>query len=221
MRSSSEGFGVQSRTRFLGDNIVARGRTILKRQLEARAKLWPDVTNHMLWDRTERDGFVAVPRLMPLMINIMDDLSGKGFPVGQTYFEMWCRLFDELFLTLNRPEEMAFYAGFTGQRALRTWRDRVKRLAEMGFIDVKSGPLGDLSYAIFLNPYHVIKKAYLHNLVREEKYRALMVRANEVGAFDLDDVDDTGAIIPPSDDDDEEPKKTISKTRRLVARKSK
>jgi len=25
---------------------------------------------------------------MPLLMNIMDDLSGKGFPVGQVYFEM-------------------------------------------------------------------------------------------------------------------------------------
>jgi hypothetical protein len=38
---------------------------------------------------------------MPLPMNIMDDLSGKGFPVGQVYFEMWCRLFDECFLVLK------------------------------------------------------------------------------------------------------------------------
>ena len=38
---------------------------------------------------------------MPLLMNIMDDLSGKGFPVGQVYFEMWARLFDECFLVLK------------------------------------------------------------------------------------------------------------------------
>src|SRR4051812_13776434 len=108
-----------------------RTRTILQRQLEARAKLWPDVTNQMLWDRQERDGFVAMPRLMPLMMSIMDDLSGTGFPVGRTYFELWSRLRDEMFLTLNRPEEMAFHAGFEGQRALRTWKDRISRLADL------------------------------------------------------------------------------------------
>ena len=75
--------------------------SILKRQLEARAKLCPEVTNLMLWDLTERDGFATVPRALPLIMNIMDSLSGKGFPVGQTYFEMWCRLYDEPFLTLN------------------------------------------------------------------------------------------------------------------------
>jgi len=62
-----------------------KSRTILERQLEAREKLWPDVSSQMLWDRKVRDGFVAVPRLMPLMMSIMDDLSGKGFPVGRTY----------------------------------------------------------------------------------------------------------------------------------------
>lgn len=112
---------------------------------------------------------------------------------------MWCRLYDELFLTLNRPEEMAFHAGFEGQRALRTWRDRVRRLAELGFIALKKGPLGDYSYAIFFNPYHVIKRFYLKGMVQEAKWQAIVVRANEVGAFDFDDIDDNGDLVPLPD----------------------
>lgn len=185
---------------------MAKTRSILKRQLEARAKIWPDVTNQMLWDRTERDGFSTIPRAFPLIMNIMDGLSEKGFPIGQTYLEMWCRLYDELFLTLNRPEEMAFYAGFTGQRAARTWKDRVKRLHDLGFIGLKSGPLGEMSYAVFFNPYHVIKRAYLKGLVAEDKYRALVIRANEIGAFDLDDIDDNGTLIIESGAEEDEKK---------------
>jgi hypothetical protein len=194
---------------------MAKTRSILKRQLEARAKIWPEITNQMLWDRTERDGFSTIPRTMPLIMNIMDGLSEKGFPVGQTYLELWCRLYDELFLTLNRPEEMAFFAGFTGQRAGRTWRDRVKRLADMGFIELKSGPLGEMSYAVFFNPYHIIKRAYLKELVPEDKYRALVIRANEIGAFDLDDIDDQGnlIVVEEDDDDEEEEKKPV---RRII-----
>lgn len=170
----------------------------------------------MLWNWKDRKGFIPVPRLMPLMMNIMDDLSGKGFPVGQTYFELWSRLYDELFLTLNRPEEMAFHAGFSGQRALRTWKDRVKRLADLGFIDVKPGPLGELSYAIFLNPYHVIKRAYLNKQVQEAKWQALVIRANEIGAFDLDDLDDDGKLIVPVEEEEEAPK--IRRRRRPKAK---
>jgi hypothetical protein len=190
---------------------VARGkttRTILQRQIQTRQKLWPEVDQRMLWDRKVSDGFATVPRIMPLMMSIMDDMSGKGFPVGQTYFEMWCRLYDELFLTLNRPEEMAFHAGFAGQRALRTWRDRVKRLADLGFIGLQEGPLGDYSYAIFFNPYHVIKRQFLMGNVQHAKWQALIVRANEVGAFDLDDIDDEGNLIPEPEPAPPEDKKS-------------
>ncbi|MEG3087819.1 hypothetical protein [Sphingomonas sp. PB4P5] len=133
----------------------------------------------------------------------MDDLSDKGFPISRTYLEMWARLRDEQFLTLNRPEEMAFHAGFEGQRALRTWKDRVQRLANLGFIALVPGPLGDLSYAVFYNPYHIIKRAYLAGKVQERKWQSLVVRANEVSAFDLDDLDDKGNLIPDEDDEDE------------------
>jgi hypothetical protein len=91
---------------------------------------------------------------------------------------------------------MAFHAGFSGQRALRTWKDRVKRLADLGFIGLKEGPLGEYSYAIFFNPYHVIKRHFLKGDVQHAKWQALIVRANEVGAFDFDDIDDKGNLIP-------------------------
>ncbi len=181
-----------------------RQTNILKRQIEARTRLWPELTEAMLWERGN-EGWVALPRLMPLMMSIMDDLSGKGFPVGRTYLEMWARLWDEQFLTLNRPEEMAFHAGFEGQRALRTWKDRVQRLADLGFIGLKPGPVGDLSYAVFYNPYHVVKRAYLDGKVQERKWQALVIRATEITAFDIDDIDDTGNLIV-HEDEDEEPK---------------
>jgi len=193
-----------------------RQRDIAKRQIVARSKLWPELQEPMLW-RMENEGWVAVPRLMPLMMSIMDDLSGKGYPVGRTYFEMWCRLREEQFLTLNRPEEMAFHAGFEGQRALRTWKDRVQRLANLGFIGLKAGPLGDFSYAVFYNPYHVVKRAFLAGKVQERKWQALIIRANEVGAFDPDDLDDAGNLLVVADDEEEEeeeknpPQKTVNK----------
>lgn len=191
-------------------------RTILERQLDARHTLWPHVTDEMLWSWKTRKGFVPIPRVMPLIMNIMDDLSGKGFPVGGTYLEMWSRLYDELFLTLNRPEEMAFNAGFTGQRALRTWKDRVKRICELGFIESKTGPLGDISYIVFLNPYHVIKRHYYEGRVQEAKWQALVIRANEIGAYDLDDVDEKGVIIKEEEEDEEE---EMSRPRRKPRRR--
>jgi hypothetical protein len=178
-------------------------RSILRRQLDARRKLWPELTDDMLWSM-DKEGWVALPRLMPLILSIMDDLSGKGFPVSRTYLELWSRMrIEESFLALNRPEEMAFHAGFEGQRALRTWKDRMKRLANLGFIGVKPGPLGDLSYAVIYNPYHVVKRAYLAGQVHENKWQALVIRANEVSAFDLDDIDDEGKVVVVQEEEDD------------------
>jgi hypothetical protein len=195
---------------------------ILERQISARGKLWPHITEQMLWNRKERDGFVTVPRTMPLIMSIMDDLSGKGFPVSSTYFEMWCRLHDEQFLTLNRPEEMAFHAGFGGQRALRTWKDRVKRLAELGFLEIKEGPVGDLSYALFMNPYHVVKRHFLEKKVNGAKWQALQMRALEIKALDLDDIDDDGnfVIVAPVSNDGAALNKESSPKSRLKRRKT-
>ncbi len=184
---------------------------ILKRQIEARAKLWPKLDEAMLWNM-DNEGWVALPRLMPLMMSIMDDMSGKGFPVSRTYLELWARLREEQFLTLNRPEEMAFHAGFEGQRALRTWKDRVNRLAEMGFIGLQVGPIGDLSFAVFYNPYYVVKRAYLKGEVQERKWQALIIRANETNIFDLDDIDDNGELVVR--EEEEEPPKPKRKPKR-------
>jgi hypothetical protein len=183
---------------------------ILKRQIAARSRLWPELKEQMLWNM-DNDGWSAVPRLMPLMMSIMDDLSGKGFPVSRTYLEMWVRLREEHFLTLNRPEEMAFHAGFEGQRALRTWKDRVQRLADLKFIELQSGPLGDLSYAVFYNPYHVVKRAHIEGKVQDRKWQALMMRAMEVKAFDIDDIDDAGNFFIEEEEVEPTPKPKVKR----------
>lgn len=160
---------------------------ISERQLKLRHQLWPSLDQKKLWLRKERAGFTTVPRTMPLILTIIDSMS-KGKPLSSTYLELWCRAHDECLVTLSKQEELAFHAGFTGQRAVTTWRDRVRSLAELGFIDTKPGPSGDLSYALILNPYQIIKKHHKksHSGISEGAYNALQQRAIDIGADDLD-----------------------------------
>ncbi len=62
-------------------------------------------------------------------------------------------------------------------------------LQDNGFIDIKPGPAGDMSYAILLNPYHVIRRHYekKHPGITEARFIALMARVNEIRALDLDE----------------------------------
>jgi hypothetical protein len=160
-----------------------------KRIREQRAKLWPDVDfKKQLWHRKRNDGFTTIPRTLPLIVSIIDDLT-KGGPAGMTYFELWCRSFDEMYVSLSKSKEMAFCSGFIGQRAERTWAEKIRKLAALGFIKIQSGQAGPLSHALIMNPYLVIKKMYEDGQpgLSKEKYRGLEDRAHEIAATDLDD----------------------------------
>lgn len=161
----------------------------IKRIRELRQKLWPEVDfEKQLWHRKRNDGFITIPRTMPLIMSIIDDLT-KGAPAGMTYAELWCRTYDEMYVSLSKSKEMAFCSGFIGQRSERTWAEKIRKLAELGFIKIKGGQAGQLSHALIMNPYLVIKA--MHEEARvglsKEKYAALVERAVEIGATDLDD----------------------------------
>ncbi len=107
-----------------------------------------------------------------------------------TYMELWCRTFDEMYVSLSKSKEIAFHSGFTGQRAERTWSEKIRKLDELGFISVREGQAGLLSHALVLNPYLVIKELYdgKKYSISKEKYNALVERAIEIGAGeDLED----------------------------------
>jgi hypothetical protein len=161
-------------------------RKIAQRQLDLRKRLWPDVTDGHLWRRLHHHGFTTIPRSMPLILSIIDDLARS--PVGMAYLELWGRAFDEGFVTLSKPREIAFHAGFDGQRGERTWRVKMRALADLGFIETQSGPSGEMSYALILNPYLVIRRLHQQKCsgLREDKYNALIERAGEIGAEDFD-----------------------------------
>lgn len=168
-------------------SVLAKPRKkIAQRQLDMRTRLWPDVTDGHLWHRKRHDGYTTVPRTMPLILSIMDDLA-NGQPVGMTYLELWSRAFDDSFVTLSKPRQIAFHAGFGTQRAERTWRSRMRILADLGFIDIKPGASGPMSYALIYNPYLVIRRHHEQGTpgIREDKFNALAERAGEIGAGDL------------------------------------
>lgn len=166
-------------------NKPDRVRMIIRKKIKLRQKLWPELTSPMVWDRQTSDGWLSVPRSMPLLMRIMDSLS-KGKPVSSAYLDLWCRTYDDAFVIAGNEREMAFFSGFTGERAVRTWSSRIAILKKLGFIDVKEGPSGPISYILMFNPYHVVHKLYEDNRIDPILYRSLEQRAMEIGAQDLE-----------------------------------
>lgn len=164
----------------------SRKKKIAVKMRALRDTLWPDLDENLLWKYKESDGWLNIPRAIPIILKIMDTLS-KGKPVSSTYLELWCRTFDDSFVVTNKPREMALFAGFTGERAERTWTHRVRILEDIGFIKIKEGSSGPISYVLILNPYLVIKQHKEKGMVSEQLYNSLLQRMSEVGAKDLDE----------------------------------
>jgi len=115
----------------------------------------------------------------------MDDLAGKGTPVSKVYLSLWCRVFDEGMLEIKSYEDLASEAGFSGQRAVTTWKQRMALLVELGFVRAETGARGEYDYLLLLNPYPIIKTLYETNKIQKQKFITLYSRAQEIGALDL------------------------------------
>jgi hypothetical protein len=186
---------------------------ITRQKLALRESLWPGLDEGRLWMREKSDGWLSIPRAMPLLMQIMDNLS-KGKPVSATYFDLWCRTYDDSFVVANRPREMAFFSGFNGERAEGTWASRMRILQELGFIAIAEGPNGPISYVLIYNPYQVVSEHARNGSINAATFNALKQRMIEIGAQDLADAETEESKAA-------KPKKPVDLLKRRIARRPK
>lgn len=162
---------------------AARSKKIAKTYKERRANLWPELTDSDFWSKDNK-GFVCVPRSMPILMLIMDHFSPNK-PLSKTYFSLWARCFDEMIVRADNQIVLATEAGFSGERKVTTWKSRIEKLENLGFIKRKEAFDGDL--IVLLNPFKVVLK-----LFADDKSQALQLlkdaletRVLEVNSKDL------------------------------------
>jgi hypothetical protein len=160
---------------------------IATKQLALREHLWPGI-EPWLWNRKAQRGFTTIPKTMPLILKVMDEMT-KGAPVSSTYLTLWCSTWDNSFAAISKPGDMANASGFGGQRGEHTWAARMKKLQELEFIDLKAGKSGPMSHALIYNPHFVIRNHYARKTpgLVEASYTALLEWALDIGAKDMTD----------------------------------
>jgi hypothetical protein len=157
-----------------------------EKNLKLRNQLWPEIDVNKLWTRQTNVGFSTIPRTLPMFINIINDLSktasdkSKSSPAGRTYLVLWSRLFDHAFVTIKDEAAAAFEAGYSGERSVTTWREHLKVLKELGFIDYQAGSSSDYEHILIFNPYQVVMQ--LKDKIQKKSFNALYQRALEIGA---------------------------------------
>ncbi|WP_417471841.1 hypothetical protein [Luteimonas mephitis] len=161
---------------------TARRVKMAERARQQKELHFPEVHEDWLWHRTRHDGFISLPRTMPLVMEAVDALS-NGHAAGKTLLTLWCRAPDHALVTIESPAVFAAEAGFTGQRAVDSWRRRMRKLVEIGFIVAKSGAAGDFHYILLKNPHWVMEWLHHAGQVPMSIYGRFLERAMEVGAF--------------------------------------
>ena len=171
----------------------ARLSKVAKAALQMRNTLWPEIDESKLWLRTDltRKGFTTIPRGMPLFMEMIADASkhvtsGKSVPAGKAYLVLWCRVFDEGLVRIDSEAVAAAEAGYSGERNVSTWREHLRVLTELGFINTKPGPAGPFQYVLLLNPYQAAKRLHADRKIQELTFTTLIQRMGEIGATDLE-----------------------------------
>jgi len=161
---------------------AARRASMVERALQMMDIHFPEYNKTLLWDRKVNHGFTTIPRTLPIVMQIIDQLT-KGHAAGHTLFCLWSRMPDHYLLVIENTTTFAAEAGFTGNRKVDTWRRRMKLLKSLGFIDSKNGASGEFHYVLLLNPNVAIEKLYRAGQVQSEIYSRLRDRLAEIGGM--------------------------------------
>lgn len=153
-----------------------------ERAQQQMALHFPGTPQAFLWHRKTNDGFTTVPRTMPIAMQAIDAQT-KGSPAGHTLFGLWARAPDFPFVTIENPATFAAEAGFTGERAVDTWRKRMKALRDLWFIACKNGPSGDFHYVMLINPNVTVEWLHRQGKIQDGLYARFIDRVMEIGAF--------------------------------------
>lgn len=156
--------------------------TMAERAQQLMQVHFPDVPDVWKWTRKTHDGFSTIPRTLPIAMQVID-ADSKGQPAGHVLFCLWARMPDHPVITIENPSTFAAEAGFLGERAVDTWRRRMKKLRELQFITTKPGASGEFHYVMLTNPNVAVEWMRTHGKVQDLLYGRFIERLPEIGAY--------------------------------------
>lgn len=158
-----------------------KNRSPASKRKAIRERIFGDSSNYSLWNRQKDNGYVHLPRVLPLVVNILDSLS-KGKPLGATYLALWFRTFDEMIIDTSDESAIAYESGFHSERRITSWQGRIALLEDFGFI--KTQKIGSrYQYVLILHPVKAVEELNSKGLIQKEMYELFVHRAYAVGAI--------------------------------------
>jgi hypothetical protein len=155
-----------------------------RKQEALREELWPDSASRV-WKAYEEKGYCCLPRVLPLLLRLMNDkgiIGGKAGDCGPVYVELLARGRGQGIVELGNEGEHAYLAGYSGTRAVRSWRERVAGLEKAGFIEVQARPNQRVGVVLLVHPHLVAQRLHRLGLVGGEWWATYQRLLREHGA---------------------------------------
>jgi len=169
--------------------------TMAERAQQLMEVHFPNIPDALKWTRKTHDGFSTIPRTLPIAMQIID-ADSKGQPAGHVLFCLWARMPDHPVIMIENPSTYAAEAGFLGERAVDTWRRRMKKLRELNFIMTKPGASGEFHYVMLTNPNAAVEWMRELGKVQDGLYGRFIDRLPEIGAYgDIEALHDYWAAL--------------------------
>lgn len=159
----------------------ARAMKMAEKAATIMALHFPGFPQEWIWQRDRNHGYSTIPRTLPIAMQALNEI--KGHPAGHTLFCLWARSPDHPFLIIENQATFAGEAGFTGARAVDTWRRRMKVLLKHNFIAAQKGTSGEFHYVLLLNPNAAVEKMKVEGLVSDLVYSRFLERLADIGAI--------------------------------------
>jgi len=153
-----------------------------QQRLDLREQLWPGESKN-LWHRSTEDGYSTVPRTLPLVMTLIDQLKDKGKDAARVYLDLWCRQMDDSLVVVSDEASMAYSSGYvTPTRNIRSWRERIDLLRGLGFVSVQPKGSREYGYILLHHPHRVVQDLRAKGLVPDNWWWEFTSRAGEIGA---------------------------------------
>ena len=108
----------------------------------------------------------------------MKQISGNRNP-AMVYLELLSRQRGEGVIEMNHEADHAFAAGYVGNRAIRTWQERMKLLQELGFIQTVKVGNQRYRYVAILHPTDVVERLRLDKKIPNDWWNAYTANKRE------------------------------------------
>jgi hypothetical protein len=158
-----------------------------ERRLKLRKEFWPD---EHAWTGKNEKGWFPSPRTLPLVLALLGskELSGKCDP-SRVYLELLARHISDGVVEMAHEGEHAFAAGYVGNRAVRTWQERMRLLEKNGFIKTKAKGNQLFGLTLLVHPTVVVQRLRDAGKVPDRWWNAYRARLIETGARSFKDLE--------------------------------